>query len=79
MAKKTGIQKALDKYDGSPTRLAEAIGGDVLRQHIEHWLKAGVVPAAKAGEVSIVTGISLDQLNPTVNWDSIRSAVSKVS
>ena len=74
MTAKTGIEQALEKYDGSPSKMAEAIGGSVIRQHIEHWLKSGVVPAAKAPDIAIATGISVDLLNPSVNWDAVRNA-----
>lgn len=70
----TGIQKALDKFDGSPTKLAEAVGGNVLRQHVEHWVKAGVVPAARAPDVEAATGIPVEALNPSVNWAVVRGA-----
>ncbi len=73
MTQKTGIEQALEKYEGSPTKLAEAIGGNVIRQHVEHWLKSGVVPAAKAPDVALATGITVDLLNPSVNWDAVRN------
>ena len=73
MIEKTGIERALEKFDGSPTKLAEAVGGSVMRQHVEHWLKSGVVPAAKAPDVALATGIPVDFLNPSVNWDAVRN------
>lgn len=69
----TGIQKALDLFHGSPSRLANAIGGSVIRQHIEHWLKTGRVPADKAPDVMLATGISVDLLCPDTNWDAVRN------
>ena len=72
MNQQTGIAEAVAKFDNSPTKLAAAIGGPVLRQHIEHWLKAGRVPAARCAEVSSVTSIPLERLNDNVNWSLVR-------
>lgn len=72
MLHKTGIQKALDKFDGSPTKLANATGNGVLRQHVEHWLNAGRVAAEKCPDVAEATGIPLEELNDKVNWDKVR-------
>ena len=70
MAKKTGIQKAVDAFENSPTRLAEAVGGKVLRQHVEHWLKKGRVPAEHAPAVARALGgkVDLEELCPGVDW-----------
>jgi hypothetical protein len=74
MQHKTGIEQALEKFDNSPTKLAQAIGGTVIRQHIEHWLKAGKVPADKAPDVMVASGISVDLLCPEANWAAVRNA-----
>ena len=74
MDQKTGIERALEAFDGSPTKLAAAIGNGVLRQHVEHWLQAKRVPAGKCGEVANVTGIPLEDLNDEVNWALVRKA-----
>ena len=68
MNHKTGIQKAVHLFDASPTKLAAAIGQGVLRQHVEHWLKAGRVSAERCPEVSAATGIQCQDLNDKVNW-----------
>ena len=68
MGKKTGIQQALDMFDGSPTRLAAAVGHDVSRQNVEHWAKVGRVAMDKCGVVRAATGIPLEALNDKVNW-----------
>lgn len=68
MANKNGIQRAVEMFGGSPTRLAEAVGNGVLRQHIEHWLKSGRVSSEKAPEVAAATGIDIKDLNDTTNW-----------
>lgn len=67
MEHKTGIERAV-AMKGSPAGLAEAVGGDVKRQHVEHWLKAGRVSAGKAPLVAAVTGIPLHELNDQVDW-----------
>ncbi len=71
MSDKTGIELALAKFDNSPTKLANAIGAPVLRQHVEHWLKAGRVPADKAPSVKRVAGIDCHLLCPGVDWDAV--------
>lgn len=71
MAEKTGIQEAVEKYDGSPSRLAEAVGSGVVRQHVEHWLKVGRVSAEKCPDVAAATGIACKRLNDKVRWDLV--------
>lgn len=75
MTQKTGIERALDMYENSPSKLASAIGCGVLRQHVEHWLSAGRVSAEKAPDVAAATGISLEDLNGRVNWSLARKTV----
>lgn len=75
MANKTGIQLAVEMYGGSPTKLAQAIGHGVLRQHIEHWLRAGRVSIEKAPEVAAATGIPIADLNNTMNWPLVASVL----
>ena len=81
MTSQTGIQKALALFENSPTKLAAAIGNHVLRQHIEHWLAAGRVPAEKCPDVFAATGVPLEELNDKTNWAIVRgeSAASSES
>ena len=72
MQHKTGIEQALENFDNSPTKLAQAIGGTVIRQHIEHWVKRGKVPAEKAPNVEAATGIPVEFLCPDTDWALIR-------
>jgi len=72
MSQVTGIQRAVEKFE-TPAKLAEAVGNGVLRQHVEHWLKAGRVSAERAPEVSAATGVPLEDLNDRVNWSLVRS------
>ena len=74
MDQKTGIQLALEKFDNSPTKLAAAVGNGVIRQHVEHWLKSGKVPAEKAPAVMVATGVSVDLLCPGTDWDAVRAS-----
>jgi len=71
MTKETGIQKAVTKFE-TPSKLAEAVGNGVLRQHVEHWLKSGRVSAEKAPDVAAATGIPVEELNDKVNWSLVR-------
>lgn len=68
MEQVTGIQRAVAKFGGSPSKLAAAVGNGVIRQHIEHWIKAGRVSAGKCHVVSAATGIPCIELNDTVIW-----------
>ncbi len=66
-----GIQKAVERFENSPTKLAAALAGEnVLRQHIEHWLKVGRVPAEHAPAVSAKTDVPLWELRPD-DWHKI--------
>lgn len=77
MANKTGIQVAVEQFDGSPSKLAEAVGSGVLRQHVEHWLKVGRVSAERCPDVSAATGISCEMLNDKVNWALVRTGATQ--
>lgn len=57
MPKLTPIQQALATFEGRPAKLAEAIGGGVLRQHVEHWVKQGSVPVRHVRALSAASGI----------------------
>lgn len=77
MRKLTGIEQAVKKFDGSPSKLAAAVGGGTLRQHVEHWLKAGRVSAEKSPEVSVCSGVPCEELNDKVNWSLVRGQTQK--
>lgn len=79
MTPKTGIQIAVDKFDGSPSKLAEAVGSGVLRQHVEHWLKVGRVSAERCPEVFAATGVPCEDLNDKVNWALVRGEAKETS
>jgi DNA-binding transcriptional regulator YdaS (Cro superfamily) len=72
MEHQTGIEQAIAMFENSTTKLARAVGGNVLRQHIEHWKKVGKVPAEKAPDVEKVTGIPCEVLCPDTNWAVVR-------
>lgn len=76
MDQKTGIQRAVDLFDGSPSKLAEAVGCGVIRQHVEHWLKAGRVSAERCPDVSAASGVPCEELNDKVNWALVRSGTA---
>lgn len=80
MQHKTGIEQAIEKFENSPTKLANAIDGvKVSRQNIEHWLKTGRVPSHVAPNVQAATGISVDDLCPGVSWEIVRGSVYQKS
>ncbi|PLC06371.1 hypothetical protein CY658_04880 [Variovorax sp. RO1] len=78
MQQPTGIELAVT-MKGSPAKLAEAVGNGVLRQHVEYWLKAGIVSADQAPYVSAATGIPIEKLNSKVNWALARKIRAKAS
>ena len=78
MQEQTGIQAAVAKFDGSPTRLAIATDGRVTRQNIEHWLKAGRVPAEKAPLIERASGVPVEALCPEADWNVIRGVPKRV-
>ena len=75
MPKNSGIQNALALFDGSPSRLATACGDGVLRQHIEHWVKTGRVPADRCPLIEKATAgvVRCEELRPDVAWDVLRT------
>ena len=76
MSHETGIQRAVGKFE-TPSKLAEAVGNGVLRQHVEHWLKSGRVSAEKAPDVSAASGIPVEELNDKVNWSLVRGVTNR--
>lgn len=77
MPKKSGIQEAVEMFEGSPTKLAAAVGGDVSRQNIEHWLKLGYVPReGDCAAVALATLIPVERLNPLLPWTKTRQALA---
>ena len=71
---KSGIQQAVEKYDNSASRLAEAAGGGLFRQQIEHSLKSGKVPERWAHLIERASGVPVEKLAPGVRWLRIRDA-----
>ncbi len=74
MEQKSGIQRAVDVHGGSASKLAFAIGGNVIRQHVEYWLKTGRVPAEHCPAIEQATGglVTCEELRPDVLWSVIR-------
>lgn len=70
MSHVSAVQKAVDAFEGSPTKLAAAIGDGVLRQHVEHWLKRGRIPPERCVAVSNLTGVPEWELRPE-DWHKI--------
>ena len=75
MEAKSGIREAVEKFGGSPTALAAAVGGDVSRQNVEYWLSVGRVPDGKCPAVAIASGVPVQRLNPLHDWDLVRRSL----
>lgn len=67
----SGILRAVAKFDGSPSKLAKAAGGGVLRQHVEHAIKTGCVPERWAHLIEAAAGIPVEELCPNTQWARI--------
>ena len=74
MEHETGLTKAIEIFQGSPSKLAAALDGDVKRQNVEHWVKTGVVPAERCPAIEEATGglVRCEDLRPDVRWDVLR-------
>lgn len=72
MDKKSGIRRAVEMFDNSPSKLAAALGNYVLRQHVEHWLTAGRVPAERTPDIAALTEIPEEEFNDKTNWSLVR-------
>jgi hypothetical protein len=72
MPKQTPAQRALAKFDGSPTKMAAALGNGVLRQHVEHWVKSasGRIPTEHVRAVHELTGVKVWEFRPD-DWHRI--------
>lgn len=72
MAEQTAIQRVMAHFDNSPSQLATAIGGKVKRQHVEHWVKVGRVPAEYCPDIEALTGVACEELRSDVSWSKVR-------
>jgi len=75
MKEKTGIEKALDRFNGSAVKLAKAVDGFATRQNIECWSATGTVPPEKCVAIHRATGVSLGELNTRMDWNAIYRAL----
>jgi DNA-binding transcriptional regulator YdaS (Cro superfamily) len=64
MPQTSPVERALRKFDGSTTRMARALGGSVLRQHVEHWAKSGRIPTEHCRAVQELTGVPCWEFRP---------------
>lgn len=51
----SAIQRAVGSFDGSPSKLARAMGASVKRQNVEHWLRTGSVPVEHCAALELAT------------------------
>lgn len=68
--KLTPVQRALAHFDDSPTKMAAALGGGVLRQHVEHWRRSGRIPTEHCRAVHDLTGVKCWESRPD-DWYAI--------
>lgn len=82
MPRTSPLEKALAVFDNSPTKFANALGEGVLRQHVEHWIKADRVPADKCPLIERATRehgqpVTCEELRPDVAWGVLRAQTEK--
>lgn len=84
MTPKNALEKAVDVCGGSALKMAQKIGGKVVRQNVDYWLKSGSVPAehcpaiervtraiaAEKGDAGLV--VTCEELCPSVPWEVLR-------
>lgn len=72
--KSAAIEKAVDLFEGSAKKLADAIGRGVLRQNVEHWLKSKRVPSDHCPAIERATNgaVTCEELRPDVDWAVLR-------
>lgn len=73
---KTGIERAVDCFEGSPTRFAAEMDDGTSRQNVEHWLRAGRVPAEHCRRAAEIGNVDLWDLRPT-DWHLIWPELTK--
>lgn len=69
---KAAIRQAVELFDDSPSRLAQAIGQPVKRQNVEHWLSTGRVPTEYCARIESLTAhrVTRRHLRPD-DWQQI--------
>jgi DNA-binding transcriptional regulator YdaS (Cro superfamily) len=68
-----GIDKAISKA-GSQVKLAALIG--TTQQVVSYWKKSGiVVDASMCAVIEQKTGVPCEELNPTLNWTTLREVL----
>ena len=69
---KEAIRQAVELFDASPSRLAQAIGQPVKRQNVEHWLNTGRVPTDYCARIEHLTSrrVTRRHLRPD-DWHQI--------
>lgn len=78
MTKKTGLFRAVELFDNSPSKLAAATGGAFTRQNVEYWLTTGRVPGEFCPHIERATRavaggpVLCEELRPDVPWDVLR-------
>jgi DNA-binding transcriptional regulator YdaS (Cro superfamily) len=76
MEHKTAIERVVEFFDGSTTKVAFAIGGKVVRQNVDHWVKTKRVPSDVCPQIELATAglVRCEDLRPDVAWSVLRNA-----
>jgi DNA-binding transcriptional regulator YdaS (Cro superfamily) len=75
METKTAITKSIEFFDGNTTKMANILGGTVVRQNIEYWRKTNRVPAEYCPQIEAATQglVRCEELRPDVMWSVVRN------
>ena len=76
------LSTAIDVCGGTPSALAQALGGGLVRQNVEHWIAAKAVPAKHCPSIERETvkrgkPVRCEDLNPDVDWSVLRGSKPK--
>lgn len=81
MEHKTAIERVVEFFDGSTTKVATAIGGKVVRQNVDHWVKTKRVPSDFCPQIELATAglVRCEDLRPDVQWWVIEKRKTQTS
>ena len=75
MEHKPAIDRVVEFFDGSTTKVAIAIGGKVVRQNVDHWVKTKRIPSDFCPQIEQATGglVRCEDMRPDVAWSVIET------
>ena len=76
MEHKPAIDRVVEFFDGSTTKVAIAIGGKVVRQNVDHWVKTKRIPSDFCPQIEQATNglVRCEDMRPDVAWSVLRQS-----